>query len=110
DRADHHLKRGNGTGPDNALVIVALFDGGRRNPADSNAVTTHLNHSGFAIFVQVSGAQRFGVGVAQEKHVTNFDPSLNRKGAAGRIRIAFDHIADIVDGGFGQVTTPVDAG
>src|SRR3546814_19686947 len=82
--ADNHFKGSDCSGPDYALLVVVLFDGGSGNTADAYAIAAHLQHRRLAVGFQKGGTQRFGVFVAQEKNMADLDASLYGQLAALR--------------------------
>ena len=55
DRHQHHLKRGEGLRPDDAVGIVILFDGCRHHSRHAYAIAAHVHGQRVALFVQHGG-------------------------------------------------------
>ena len=90
---------------------MILFDGGRHDARHTYAITTHGHHGGLALFVEHGGTHRLAVLASQLEDVSHLDPSGDAEPAlARRARIAGDHVADVDDLAFRQVTGPVHAG
>ena len=61
-------------------------------------------------FVQVGAVHGLGVLAAQLENVADFDAATQRQRAfAVRAGVAFDGVAQVGDGGFGQVASKIDA-
>src|SRR2546425_1205482 len=61
--------------PDDTARVVVLFDRGRDNAADSDAVTPHLHELRVTIDVEKSCAHRLRVKRAESEDVSDFDAS-----------------------------------
>ncbi len=77
-----HLERGNGEGPDNALIIMVLLDGGRHQASDTDAVGPHHRRFGNTVFIDKLGAHFLTVESAQFEDMPDLDAAGGREGAA----------------------------
>ena len=50
-RADDHFKGRNLHGPEDAFLVVALLDGGSQKARHADAVATHFDKPGLAVFI-----------------------------------------------------------
>ena len=71
------VERCHGSGPDDAFVVVILFNGGRHDAGDSDAIATHLHGSTASRFVEDFGFHGLAVAVTQLKNMTHFDATGN---------------------------------
>ena len=112
DWAQHHGKRCQGIGPDDAAGIMILFNGSSRQPRDADAVAAHFHPLGLAIDIQKGGIHGLAVLGAQVKHMPHLNAPLNRQGAATiRRQVACHHIAQVGHAiGLGQIASPVHSG
>src|SRR3990167_5024987 len=111
DGADHQRERRDRIGPDDAALVVVLFNGSGRQARDANAVTTHFEVRGFAVFAKEGRVHGLAVFATEVEHMTHLDAAFNRQRTLSVGRgIAFDHIAQVGHLiGLGQVTPPVHA-
>ena len=110
-RCDRNAEGRHRRRPDDAALVVVLFDGSRDDAADSNAVTPHLDELRLAIDIEKRCAHRLRVKRAEREDVSDFDASddFQHALAVGR-GIARDHIANIRDHvGLATVATEIDA-
>src|SRR5690606_32106924 len=98
-------------GPDDAVGIVVLFDGGCDDAADADAVTAH-DHCLFAAFLaEYLRAHGLAVLGAELEDVADLDTPSDFQGAlAVRARIPAHHVADVLDAAWRAVAPPVDTG
>ena len=90
-REERHLEGGDGIRPDDAVLIVALLDGGRRDAADADPVAAHFEGAGPAALVEADRVHRFAVLAAELEHVADLDSATDGDGApavpgSGRLR------------------------
>ena len=111
-RADDHGEGGDGVRPDDAALIVVLFDGGGRQTGDTDAVAAHLKERRLAILAQERGVHGLGVLGAKIEHVAYLDAAFDGQlaFAVGRLVAGHDVAQVGHSGGLGQVTRPVHAG
>ena len=112
DRADHHGEGRDGVRPDDAALVVVLFDGSGRQARDADTVAAHLEELGLAVLVEERGVHGAAVLGAQVEHVADLDAALDGQLAlaVGR-RVAGQHVAQVGHQvRLGQVAAPVDAG
>ena len=108
-RNQGHLERGNRFRPDDAPVVVVLFNGGGHHAGHADAVTAHGHHHGLAIFIQHGGAQCFGVLGAELEDMPHLDAAFDAQGAGAiGAGITVDHITQVGDLWQGHVPFPVD--
>ena len=77
DRHQCDLEWGDRVGPDNAIVVIVLFDSGSDNATDTNTVTAHAHKLLFSIFIEHGSFHRFTVLGAELEDMTNFNASFN---------------------------------
>ena len=77
DRAQHHGKRGNRIGPDDAARVVVLLDGGGRQARDTDAVATHFHELRLAVFIEKSGVHGAGIFGSEVEHVADLYAAFN---------------------------------
>ena len=96
-------------GPDDALVVVALFDGGTCDTRDADAVATHFKNLRLAVFIEIGRLHGFGILCAEIEDMTDFNAALKTNlPFAVRALVALDNIAQVGHFGFGQVAAEVD--
>ena len=85
-------------GPEDAGVVVVLFDRRRNDARHADAVAAHRRHDGLAVGVEHRALHRLGVLAAELEHVADLDAAgdAERALAVGR-RIAGDDVADVGD-------------
>ena len=105
------MKRRDVVRPEDALVVVALFNTCGHYAADADAIAAHLDDAVAAVLVQREYVHRLAVLGAQLEDVTYFDATgeLQRALAVGT-RIAFDDVAQVFNAGKGAIAAPVGAG
>ena len=109
DRDQRHGERGDGLGPDDALVIVVLFDGRRHDARHTDAITAHEHRHGLALLVEHRGVHGLAVLAAELEDVAHLDAAGDAERAlAGGARVAGHDVADVHHLGLGQVAAPVD--
>src|SRR5882762_3463305 len=81
-RRDAHGVRRNADRPDDAVVVMALFDKGLQSPRDANAVTAHDRGLLFASFVEEPRVESFAVFGAEFEDVPDFNGALHFQGFA----------------------------
>ncbi len=110
DHADHHLPRRHRRGPDDAGVVMVLFDRRGHDARNADAVAAHLHHRRLATFVDDGGLQRLRVLAAKLEYMAHLDAASQAQFAAIGRAFAFDHVAHIGHGlRFGQIAAPIDA-
>src|SRR5271157_1356655 len=110
DRHQYHLKRRDRRGPENAVGIVILFDGGGDHPRHADAVTAHEHGMGLALFIENAGMHCLAVQLPKLKDVTHLDAAGYFKGSAPRrAQVAGLGIADINRLRIRQVAPPIRA-
>ena len=72
-RKEMHMERRDWEGPDNALLVVILFDRRRGRAADADAVASHDGQALFTLKVQERGLHRFAVFGAEHEDMSDFD-------------------------------------
>ena len=108
--ANHHGKRGDGVGPNDAALVVVLLDRCCGQARDANAVATHFKGFGLAVFVEEGGVHGLGVLGTQVKNMAHFNAPLDGQHAFAIGRgVTVDHVAHIGHHlGLGQIAAPVD--
>ena len=96
-RAERYLERRKIGRPDDAVVVMILFDTGGNCSADADAVAAHEDDLFLAVGIEESGIKRLGVFGAELEDMADFDaaPHLQNAAAAARAGIAVGDIADI---------------
>ena len=111
DRDQRHVERRDRLRPDDAALVVVLFDGGRHDARHADAVTTHGHHHRLALFVEHGGIHRGAVLAAELEDVADLDAAGDAERAlAGGARVARDDVAQVHDFALRQVAAPVHAG
>src|SRR5690606_5677777 len=109
-RYNGDLEWRNSVWPDNAVLIVVLFDCRGDHTGTANTVTAHFHHGLLAVGIQYSGTHRCRVAGSQLENMTHFDTALEQYRAfAAWARVAFHHVTQIFDTTQFDVTSPVDA-
>ena len=67
------MERRDGEGPDNALLIMVLFDRRSCSAADADAVASHDGQAFFAVGIQERGIHGFTVFGAEHEDMSDFN-------------------------------------
>src|SRR5205807_4605952 len=107
----HDLEGSDRLRPDDAALIVILFNGGGHDARHTDAVAPHVEGNLFAAFVEYDALHGLAVFCSQLEDVTDFDTPRDLQGPAPRrAGVAFDHVADIRGNHALDVPIPVGPG
>ena len=67
------MERRDREGPDNAFIVVVLFDRRSGSASDADAVASHDGEALFAVKIQEGGLHGFTVFGAEHKDMSDFD-------------------------------------
>ena len=91
------MRRSDAHGPHNAVLVVALLNGGRHAARHAHAIAAHDERLLDAVFVHERDAHGLGVLRAELENLTGFDAACNGKGlAALRAGVAFLYHAQVL--------------
>src|SRR5690554_1806590 len=111
DGYQHHLKWGDTGWPDDAFVVVILFNRRCDNTAYTDTVTAHGHGELFTIFIQHLGMHGLRVFCAELEDMAHFNAAFDfQLSLAARAGIAGNDITQVSSFGLGQIAPPVDAG
>src|SRR5882762_11262603 len=106
----HYLEGRDRCGPDDAALIVVLFDGRGHNARHTDTVATHVQGGFAACLIEHQRLHGLAVLAAQLKDVTHLDAARDLQASlTGRARIARDDVAQIRGGGAAHIPLPVHA-
>ncbi len=83
-RGQAHLKWGHADGPQDAILVMALFDDGLERARDADAVAAHDGKLPCPGFVEEGGVQLFAVLEADLEDVSDLDAAADLEGESGR--------------------------
>ncbi len=86
------MKRRNRQRPNDTIGVMILLDGGGYQPADADAIATHLNGLLATLGIEVGCTHRFAILGTEIKYLPDFDAAMGFQdaGLAARARIAGD--------------------
>src|SRR3984893_3299353 len=106
----HYLEGRDRCGPDDAALVVVLFDGRGHDARHTDTVAAHVERGFAARLIEHQRLHRLAVLAAQLEDVTHLDAARNLQAPlAGRAGIALDDVAQVRSGGAGHIPLPVHA-
>ena len=97
--------------PDDAFVVVTLFDSRRRNTRDADAVTAHEHWFGLAAFVETDSVQGFAVFGTELEDMAYLDATGDFEWpGAVRSGLSLAYVAQVRRLRLVEVSAPIDTG
>ena len=102
------MERSDSVWPDDAVVVVVLFNRSSNNPTHTDTIATHHHDAIFAVFIQYSRFQRFRVFRTQLEDMSHFNTTFDiERTITTRAWITSNDITQVSDRAFFEVAIPV---